>query len=321
MDEIFEHEVGVGGFAVQDKKGDATVLITLYEGEGLPLAAQETVNINEARLLYYVRGGTNLVVVAYEKPVIVDPPPDIGNLVLDPHFDTGEGWRKYTDEGNPRFGLEDGSAWIKGYTTLDRGRWMTGRDLPVSPDETYALEGLMRGDINQGHPAIRVNFWDADRNYIDGSRLAAPQLSPGVDGVSCAATEIKPPLDAVFARIECRAWGIVGQVWFDYVWFGVEAAPPTFKERLLEKAAEEQTFQLNPDAALQKAIDADEFWVTSNEFAEMDDQGNPIVAQRAEYPRTVEEPQAGEGHPATGEVRVYYAVVGDWGNIKYVVRE
>ena len=74
-------------------------------------------------------------------------------------------------------------------------------------------------------------------------------------------------------------------------------------------AEEAQAIQFNPDAALQKAIYAegfDGFLPNSPEF-DITHDGVEYRAQRAE-------------HLGTGEVRVYYCVMGDWQNVYYVVR-
>jgi hypothetical protein len=68
----------------------------------------------------------------------------------------------------------------------------------------------------------------------------------------------------------------------------------------------EQVIQFNPDAALQKRIFADGFVPNSGEF-DITHQGVVYRGQRAE-------------RLDTGEVRVYYAAVGDWENVAYVVK-
>jgi hypothetical protein len=79
------------------------------------------------------------------------------------------------------------------------------------------------------------------------------------------------------------------------------------EEALLIGAEDAQVIQFNPDAALQKAIFAAGFVPNSPEFGiELDDV--VYVGQRAESLQN-------------GEVRVYYCAVGDYGNVRYVVRD
>jgi hypothetical protein len=85
--------------------------------------------------------------------------------------------------------------------------------------------------------------------------------------------------------------------------------PPkaTLQATLLAEAARRQVIQFNPDASLQKRIFADGFVPNSSEF-EIEFGNARYVAQRAE-------------NLASGEVRVYYARSGDWGNVAYHGRE
>ena len=80
---------------------------------------------------------------------------------------------------------------------------------------------------------------------------------------------------------------------------------PTLGSALKEMAAAKQVIQFNPNAALQKVIFAASFVPNSGEF-EIENAGVKYIAQRSE-------------HLGTGEVRVYYVPVGDWGNVKVVV--
>jgi hypothetical protein len=75
-------------------------------------------------------------------------------------------------------------------------------------------------------------------------------------------------------------------------------------EVLLATGKTHQVIQFNPQAALQRRIFADGFVPNSSEFnAEV--QGLRYLAQQAE-------------HLGTGKVRVYYVLVGDWGNVRFV---
>ncbi len=77
-------------------------------------------------------------------------------------------------------------------------------------------------------------------------------------------------------------------------------------ETLLAEGQKHQVIQFNPSAALQKRIFADGFVPNSGEFS-LSIAGTNYAAQRAESLRS-------------GQVRVYYVAVGDWGNVRFVDR-
>ena len=81
---------------------------------------------------------------------------------------------------------------------------------------------------------------------------------------------------------------------------------PTLHEAILSEAERQQVMQFNPNAALQRMIFAAGYTPNSTEF-EIEHDGTRYVAQRAE-------------HLASGSVRVYYAKLGDWGNVKFIER-
>lgn len=88
---------------------------------------------------------------------------------------------------------------------------------------------------------------------------------------------------------------------------GEDEIPATSLEELLLRTGEQkQVIQFNPDAALQKQIFLDDFVPNSGEFDVVWD-NNEYVAQRAE-------------NLGSGEVRVYYVPVNDWGDVDYIVR-
>lgn len=82
-------------------------------------------------------------------------------------------------------------------------------------------------------------------------------------------------------------------------------AASSLNQVLKSTAAQRQVIQFNPGAALQKRIFADQLVPNSPEF-EIDHQGVKYIGQRAE-------------HLGSGEVRVYYVPVGDWGNVQFVI--
>ena len=77
-------------------------------------------------------------------------------------------------------------------------------------------------------------------------------------------------------------------------------------EALLWHGEAAQKIQFNPRAALQKAIFLDGYVPNSGEFT-VAWMGREYVAQRAE-------------HLGSGEVRVYYALLDDWANVRWVTR-
>ena len=80
----------------------------------------------------------------------------------------------------------------------------------------------------------------------------------------------------------------------------------TLTQALLAEADRRQVIEFNPNAALQKRIFADGFVPNSPEF-DLTYQGVQYIGQRAE-------------NLHTGEVRVYFVHVGDWGNVAYEAR-
>jgi len=83
--------------------------------------------------------------------------------------------------------------------------------------------------------------------------------------------------------------------------------PPSFNEWLEDEAESHRVIDYNSQAALQKAIVADGFAPYSGEFWDTYADGQEYAIQGARD-------LSGE------EKRVYYAVVGDWGNVKYIIQ-
>lgn len=94
----------------------------------------------------------------------------------------------------------------------------------------------------------------------------------------------------------------------EVVCYGQPTPPPddSLEAALLTAGQDAQAIEFNPGAALQKRILADGFVPNSPEF-DITHQSVVYRGQRAE-------------NLGSGEVRVYYAAVGDWGNVLYVVR-
>jgi len=80
----------------------------------------------------------------------------------------------------------------------------------------------------------------------------------------------------------------------------------TLAQQLVLEGERRRTLRLNPDAALMKAIRADGFVPVSDEFS--------FTRAGAQYVGWLAEDMI------SGQCRVYYAQVGDWAHVEYVVR-
>lgn len=80
----------------------------------------------------------------------------------------------------------------------------------------------------------------------------------------------------------------------------------SLRDALLWHGAANQAIQLNPDAALQKEINAAGFQITSDEFP-VEFRGVGYVGQRAE-------------RLSDGAVRMYYAELGRWDDVRFETR-
>lgn len=100
--------------------------------------------------------------------------------------------------------------------------------------------------------------------------------------------------------------GLLFQEWSDglgAIWCEIDQQPPMLDEVLMEEAPYWRALELNPKAALQKTISAHNFWPVGVEF-DVEYQGQMYRAQQAE-------------HPYSGSMRIYYAKVGDWGDVRW----
>jgi hypothetical protein len=157
----------------------------------------------------------------------------------------------------------------------------------------------------------------------EGERWQVMQFNPGAalqkrifaDGFVPNSGEFGLTLEATnFAvqRAEHLRTGAV-RVYFSRVgdWANVRfyqrgSNPDALGRYLLQEAEQRQAIRFNPGAALQRRIFADGFVPNSGEFA-VAISGQNYTGQRAE-------------HLGTGRVRVYYAVTGNWGDVRYVER-
>ena len=229
---------------------------------------------------------------------VEDATPHAGDDNLAPPFSA---WRTYTDGGNPAFTRSESflspskepALQITGASLEDRGRWMTGRDIPVTPGQLYTLAAHITENLTTGDVELVVTYWGQDLTYLGknptGSTLPAPE-------------------GAAFARLEFRSLqGLAGTAQLVHVQF---FTPPTIEDQLLATAAQMQLIQFNPNAALQKAIFAGGFVPNSGEF----DVACPHLAEGGYRAQRAE-------HLESGEVRVYYCPIGDWTNVQYIIRQ
>lgn len=85
---------------------------------------------------------------------------------------------------------------------------------------------------------------------------------------------------------------------------GTRSSGGALQDRLIQEGQRCQVLQFNREAALQKRIFADGFVPNSTEFT-IDQDGTQYMGQQAE-------------NLASGERRIYYVPVGDWGNVQCI---
>jgi hypothetical protein len=144
----------------------------------------------------------------------------LSNPLLAPNAEqtAPEGWRYHGWGTNSRplydpTGGRDGSpaAGIECDTTQDRGCWMETvplgdrRHLHVSA--WYRTEGIDRGNVAK----IRVEWWDADRGFIQGTRLWLPPA----DEWTYFEQVVTAPEGAAWVAPELFNRFGVGRVWWD----------------------------------------------------------------------------------------------------------
>ncbi|MGI5819199.1 MAG: DUF4962 domain-containing protein [Armatimonadota bacterium] len=125
-------------------------------------------------------------------------------------------YQDWNTDGRPLYdptGGRDGSpaAGIECDTTLDRGCWMERLPLEgrkhLHVSAYYRTEGIARGD----NAKIRVEWWDADGGFIQGTRL---WLEPAEDWTYFEAVVTAPEGAATVAPELFNRFG-VGRVWWD----------------------------------------------------------------------------------------------------------
>ena len=176
----------------------------------------------------------------------------------------------------------------------------TGPDHSDSPSGNLASSLLAEGaqrQVIQFNPAAALQ----KRIFADRFVPNSPEFSVTFNRLVYAAQRAEHlgsgAVRVYFVRVD--DWGNV-----DFVQRGVGGHQ--LGDLLLAEAERQQVIQFNPNAALQKQIFAAGFVPNSPEFR-LTQTGTTWAAQRAE-------------HLGTGEVRVYHAAVGNWGNVRFVTR-
>jgi hypothetical protein len=166
----------------------------------------------------------------------------------------------------------------------------------------WLTDDVHGGDIDQFLASIErwMNLWHY-WNQAHGNRALAPNL---FDSFGAGSSDwdmfqiLQPNLDRIASFVQN--------------WQPGEPEPPEppeepiidFEIRLWLDSLAKQTMSYNPEAALQKVIFADGFVPVMNESRFSHD-GMEYAEQAAE-------------HLDTGERRVYYTEVGNWGNVRYI---
>lgn len=111
-------------------------------------------------------------------------------------------------------------------TAVDRGRWFSGRDIPVEPGQICRLTASMLTDyldeaafVDETLPAAELvlNFWTAEMHHVKTIKVSVRAADWQTVVLEAAATE-----NAAFARAEVRAWRVDVTVWARYFEFGTE---------------------------------------------------------------------------------------------------
>jgi len=161
-------------------------------------------------------------------------------------------------------------------------------------------------DGTSGQLANKVS-WSVQAYQIKGRAVGQEVLSATIERVTAACQRLGLDYTDVLGAGEVDPDHPNEPAGVDMDEFRAAVADLLLQDALLAGAEENQVMQFNPDAALQQAIFADGFVPNSGEF-DVTFEGEKYVAQRAE-------------HLESGEVRVYYALEGDWQNVHYIARE
>ncbi len=149
-------------------------------------------------------------------------PLEAPELVPNGSFETPspEGWYTNTWKGTPgTFAWTDEDAFDGTYSVMITGasgsknRWMTGRNIPVTPGQMLEFSGYARAVDVTDRALVSVSFWDKNLKWLGTSNS---DLISGTTGWLELTGSAEAPASAAFARVELRLYG-GGSVYFDQV--------------------------------------------------------------------------------------------------------
>lgn len=180
------------------------------------------------------------------------------------------------------------------------GQWMSSVAYAQSGSlEDKLMAEAQKRQVSQFNPEAALQ----KRIFADGFVPNSPEFSLQQDGVAYAAQRAESLTNGAV-----RVYYVVSGDWGNVsVAERGKTGGNALGETLLREGEKRLALRFNPNAVLQKQIFADGFVPNSGEFGVQGSDGS-YLAQRAE-------------NLANGEVRVYYAVVGDWGNIHAAARD
>ncbi len=162
--------------------------------------------------------------------------------------------------------------------------------------------------LPDGTPALWANeiTWSIEAYQVSGNPVGKEVLETTVERTAAACRRFGLNSDHVLGHCEIDPSRCQDPVGVDMDKFRAKIAKMLLQNTFLAEAEARQMIHFNPDAALQRRIFADGFVPNSPEF-DIQIGGVQYLAQRAE-------------HLGTGKVRVYYAQVPDWSNVRLFER-
>ena len=106
------------------------------------------------------------------------------------------------------------SVKISSTDPIGKGRWMTGRNIAVTPGGSYSFNTYVKTS-GMGKAYMYVSFWNSAMGYISGSSTLSKS---GTNNWVQIQGRAVAPAGAAYARIEERLDG-AGTAWFDAVTF------------------------------------------------------------------------------------------------------
>jgi N-acetyl-anhydromuramyl-L-alanine amidase AmpD len=184
-----------------------------------------------------------------------------------------------------------------------------GQVYRLVPDERAAhhceSESVRFPDGTPAHLANEIT-WGIEAYQVTGKPVSAEILATTIERVTAAGRRLGLDSSRVLGHREIDPDRRQDPIGVDMDQLRATVDKALLRDLLLAQAEACQVIQFNPNAALQRRIFADGFVPNSPEF-DAQVSGVQYRAQRAE-------------HLGTGKVRVYYARVGDWGNVGFVER-